>query len=214
MSGDPGRLGDRLDALTARLGIAPAPDVDPADEEADRLAEQRARSLAVAEDSWRARVPARYVAAELARLDPGPVAEALAGWVVNPCRNAVLLGPTGTGKTFAAWAAVHELARRGWRWGGASVPELLDSLRPDREPLACLSAEVLLLDDLGAERATEWTGEQIGRLLDERWNREAPTIATSNLAPDRLAEWLGERAWSRLAGGALVLGVTGDDRRF
>jgi DNA replication protein DnaC len=71
--------------------------------------------------------------------------------------------------------------------GGASERELLDDL--DGAPL-------LVLDDLGAERATDWAVERLFGLLNRRHDWHRPTVLTSNLGPKQLAEHLGERiAW-------------------
>jgi DNA replication protein DnaC len=71
--------------------------------------------------------------------------------------------------------------------GGASERELLDDL--DGVPL-------LVLDDLGAERATDWAVERLFGLLNRRHDWHRPTVLTSNLGPKQLAEHLGERiAW-------------------
>src|SRR5262249_51929228 len=71
--------------------------------------------------------------------------------------------------------------------GGASERELLDDLD---------GAPVLVLDDLGAERATDWAVERLFGLLNRRHDWRRPTVLTSNLGPKPLAEHLGERiAW-------------------
>jgi DNA replication protein DnaC len=76
-----------------------------------------------------------------------------------------------------------------------------------------MSVELLLIDDLGTERANEWTGERLYAVVNRRWLADLPTIATSNLEPEQLEEALGERTYSRLVGGALVLRIAGQDRR-
>ena len=110
-------------------------------------------------------------------------------WAVAHNREwcAVLSGGYGTGKTHLAIAALNEMGRgRFWK-----VPDLLDWLR--REGYgergigidAALSAlrempVLLVLDDLGAEKTTEWAAEQLYRILDARYEARRPTIITSN----------------------------------
>jgi DNA replication protein DnaC len=70
---------------------------------------------------------------------------------------------------------------------GASERELLDDLN---------EAPLLVLDDLGAERATDWAVERLFGVLNRRHDWHRQTVLTSNLDPMRLAQHLGERiAW-------------------
>jgi DNA replication protein DnaC len=77
---------------------------------------------------------------------------------------------------------------------------------------------LLLLDDLGSAKASEWTEEITYRLINHRYNHCLPTIFTSNL-PARadggldLTDALGRRIVSRLAEMATLVPMTGSDRR-
>lgn len=107
------------------------------------------------------------------------------------------------------------------------VVELLDHLRPGGPPDALdrvMGVDVLILDDLGAERPTDWTFERLYALVNRRWLEELPTVATTNLPGSRrtaptghdgptLDEVLGDRMFSRLVGGAVVVRLSGPDRR-
>lgn len=166
---------------------------------------------------WLMAVPQRFSEAHLSDLTD-TVAQALAGYAAAPAgRNLVLVGPTGTGKTHAAVAVARQLHGEGWELQFTPVVELLDELRPggDEGALArYMAASLLLLDDLGSERPTEWTGERLYALVNRRWLEERPTVVTSNLAPDELEAALGSRTYSRLVGNdALVVKLTGPDRR-
>lgn len=137
----------------------------------------------------------------------------------------VLSGPTGSGKSWLMWAALRSVvtsrARRGegMRFRVTSHPELNDRLRPKSdsshewalEPF--LSAELVLLDDLGAGKQTDWTGDSLYRLVDHRWANRLPTIFTTNLVPAALGAAVGERVLSRL-GDAIQVTVKGKDRRW
>lgn len=146
------------------------------------------------------------------------VHDRLVAWGAAPERtNLVLLGPVGTGKTSAALAACKaDQLDHGAGVGFYPVAELLDMLRPGGpdDALGRLTATPrLIVDDVGTERVTDWTAERMGVLINRRWMEELPTIATSNLPPKELCEAMGERAYSRLVGGALVLELSGKDRR-
>lgn len=97
----------------------------------------------------------------------------------------MLLGPTGTGKTWEAYGALRRIAEAGIRnacWLGGAVPQLLADLRPngkaDFDQHA--NAPVLLLDDIGSERTSPWTEETALRLFNHRYENALPIIVTGN----------------------------------
>ena len=73
---------------------------------------------------------------------------------------------------------------------------------------------ILHIDDLGAEKQTEWVLEQLYALINERYERRSPIVVTTNLSQEQLEQQIGERTVSRLieiCGEALPL--WGDDAR-
>jgi DNA replication protein DnaC len=146
----------------------------------------------------------------------------IARWVLDTISGArdglVIRGAVGVGKTHAAVAAYRAVVAGGILPAVAvSAPALLDGLRPGREPVeelhACEEARLLLLDDLAAERVTDWTSETLYRLIDARYSRRLPTIITTNATGDRIREGLGERVASRLNGLGKIVTLEGPDRR-
>ena len=97
------------------------------------------------------------------------------------------------------------------------MTDLLDDLRPGDDSRKrvrdCQGASLLVLDDVGAEKASEWTQERIYSIVDERYVHCLPLIVTSNLPPKELAAQTGERTASRLAEMCIVVPITGTDRR-
>lgn len=148
----------------------------------------------------------------------------------------LLTGPTGTGKTHQAYGALRAIAetapRRRYALIATTTADMYGQLRPTgqigaAEHYLTQLAEVplLLLDDLGSAKASEWTEEITYRLINERYNACRPTLFTSNLptssardehgrplAPDLIAT-LGDRIVSRLAEMTTVIDLTGTDRR-
>lgn len=133
----------------------------------------------------------------------------------------LLLGPVGTGKTHQAYGAIRALALSGARcsWLATTCADMYGRLRPrhrvdtETEFRTFADARLLLLDDLGAAKTSEWTEEVIYRLINHRYEHEMPTLITSNVGPRELASALGERVASRLAEMTERVVLTGPDRR-
>lgn len=127
--------------------------------------------------------------------------------------NLAIVGPVGVGKTWEAAAIVRALLLLDNRVPAqlVAVPEMLDKLRPNADGASDIGqfqcAPVLALDDLGAEKQTEWTDEQLYRLADFRHTRNLPTIITSNLYPEQLEARYGERLCRRLFEDAALLRI-------
>jgi len=138
----------------------------------------------------------------------------------------LLIGEPGTGKTHLAVAAMRRVVEKGFECLFSDYQNLLDRIRSgydaasnsaDKEAYRdALESEVLLLDDLGAHRVTDWVEDTITSIITYRCNHRKALIATTNLPdPDAgsivmqktpmgtdyrrtLADHIGERARSRL----------------
>lgn len=169
-------------------------------------------------EAFRGRTPPRFADATPELLS-GKAAEAFDEWVTaQGQRNVLLFGPVGTGKTFAATAFLAHVSMCGvWRWNSSSTVRLLDRLRPSSDGEDDLDryakVDVLLLDDLGGEKPSDWVAERLFLLFDERWRWQRPTLVTTNLLPDQLRGVLGDRTYSRLQDDAIAVTLTGSDRR-
>lgn len=189
------------------------------DEVLDNALEGEVQSglAAVRANLWRQQIPNRFQWAELEHFS-GEVHRELASWSAQPAgRNLVLFGPVGAGKTHAAVAACRKAHFDGLSVEFWPLVELLDQLRPGGDPEMfdrLVDVDRLIIDDLGAERSTEWTDERLYAVINRRWLEELPTVATTNLTPAALEESLGARAFSRLVGSdAVALQLSGPDRR-
>ena len=105
----------------------------------------------------------------------------------------LLIGDPGTGKTHLAVAALRSLIGQGFEGLFYDYQNLLQRIRSsydaasgtaDREAYrSALEAEILLLDDLGAHRVTDWVEDTITSIITFRCNNKKPVIVTTNL-PD------------------------------
>ena len=133
----------------------------------------------------------------------------------------LLLGVTGAGKTYQAFGAIRMLAAGGHppEWAAISTPDLYAALRPredadsEAEFRKWSTVPLLLLDDLGAAKNSEWTEEINYRLIGTRYNTMAPCLITSNVPPAELRAKLGDRVASRLREMCLFISLRGGDRR-
>ena len=105
-----------------------------------------------------------------------------------------LHGEPGCGKTHLAHAIANHVAAAGAEPLFRVVPDLLFDLRSsfqsrgedsyDTKFNRLRSVDMLILDDFGAERATDWAGEQLFQIVNARYSKYLPTVITSNLPPN------------------------------
>jgi DNA replication protein DnaC len=73
---------------------------------------------------------------------------------------------------------------------------------------------LLILDDIGSEKTTDWVRQVLYQIIDERWIEQKPIIVTSNLTLDELEGRLGERIASRIAGMTQLIEMQSHDYRI
>ncbi len=102
----------------------------------------------------------------------------------------LLMGPCGVGKTHLAVAALKQLVLRGHNGLFYDYRELLKEIQASYNPEnqttemgvlePVLTAELLLLDDLGASKPSAWALETVGHILNTRYNEKCVTLLTTN----------------------------------
>jgi DNA replication protein DnaC len=197
------------------------------------------------------RIPPRYEHCTLATFEPGnPSLSVALEKAMAFCAGYPHLGPdeglgllfsgdNGVGKTHLAVAVLRELAdakgARGQFWDFHElIREIKSSYDPETkttelqvlEPV--VEMDVLLLDDLGAWKMTDWMNDTLFYILNSRYMAKRPTIITTNyqdvtreeaIAADALrrreflVERIGQRLRSRLMEMCLVVRMQGADHR-
>jgi DNA replication protein DnaC len=134
-------------------------------------------------------------------------------------------GRVGTGKTTLAMLVSKKAIEAGHSVAIYSLPKLLSRIRRtydgDAGELSYLeffrrltSVDLLHIDDLGAEKSSDWVLEQLYAIVDERYGTNRSIVVTTNLEFPQLEEQIGERTVSRLAEMCDKLPLYGDDRRY
>ena len=159
-------------------------------------------------------------------------------------KGLLFVGTMGTGKTHLAVGVLRRLVReKGVRGLFCDYRELLKNIQNSYNPQVAttelellkpvFSADVLVLDDLGAQRPNEWVWDTVALLLNARYNDKQTTIITTNYPDqppgagfktdadgtksassyDTLGDRIGDRMMSRLAEMCITVKMSGKDLR-
>lgn len=125
-------------------------------------------------------------------------------------------GAVGCGKTYAAASIANELLNLGYRVWMVSTVNLLDRMFDEADIIRNRLAtfELVVLDDFGAERNTEYAAEKMFQIIDDRMRSRLPTIITTNIDITQPTDNLTyQRIFSRLNGEAPQFRCKGGDLR-
>ena len=176
-----------------------------------------------------AKVPKRYRGARFADFYPDPDRAALVeaqayvkDWPPRHPFLTLMSERKGNGKTMLAVATLteaqvrHQVQARFW-----PVVDVLDRYKASFGSEFGLKTEdidaelrrvpLLILDDLGAEKGTEWTRERLYSLINARYNDLSPTIFTTNVDLAAFDERIASRLMDHRTGN--VVELVGRDRR-
>jgi DNA replication protein DnaC len=140
--------------------------------------------------------------------------------VLGDCQNIIFSGSTGTGKTFAVECIANAWIDAGKRPVILSVPDLIHEGSAhsfdDTWVQRFVKCDLLILDDLGAERSSSYAQELLYLVVDSRYSAHKPFCVTTNLGKQEIwncTDKTRERIYSRLIENAAFVETTGIDRR-
>jgi DNA replication protein DnaC len=138
-------------------------------------------------------------------------------------RGLWFMGPVGTGKTTLAMLVSKSALKAGRSVAIYSLPRLLneirDTHRAERSHLELLDrligVDLLHIDDVGAERTTDWVLEELYSIINGRYEDQRSLVITTNILDhEALCEQITERTVSRLTEMCDELPLLGHDRRM
>lgn len=205
-------------------------------EEADRLERESQRRQKEKHRQYVQRVeasgiPARFRGWTLGDYDPagneGPI-QVAAAYINSFPENAksgrslYLIGDVGRGKTRLATTIALHVMQQGYTAKYVSCAAIYDQLKAgfgssDGLLDSMTETGLLILDDVGKERVTEWTESVLFRIVNERYEKCRPIIITSNLGIDNIKArytWSGDAIVSRIFEICRAILLSGPDRRM
>lgn len=136
-------------------------------------------------------------------------------------KGLMFLGGFGTGKTFLAACIANALLDEGFSVLMTNFPRLVNTIHGMREGKqeyidSLNKYSLLIIDDLGVERQSEYVAEIVQNIVDSRYRAGLPMVITTNLSPKDFTETQDiakSRLYSRISEMCLPLIVKGVDRR-
>ena len=134
----------------------------------------------------------------------------------------LFFGETGLGKTHLSLSIAGEVINAGYSVIYNSAQNIFNELHKERFgkddsdgrfELMVLECDLLVIDDLGAEFSTQFTGAALYNIINTRINSGLPTVISTNLNIKEIEERYTRRISSRLIGEYAVLNFIGDDVR-
>ena len=121
-----------------------------------------------------------------------------------------LHGNFGCGKTYILSACFNEMQKRGFKTKIVYLPDLLRTIKGDFEAMNDIMDELcrvdlLLIDDIGAEKVTDWGRDEIlGTILQSRMNEHKTTFFTSNFTIKELEEHLSNKGIDKVEANRII----------
>lgn len=136
-------------------------------------------------------------------------------------KGLLLHGGVGTGKTYIACMIANALVDKGYPVLVTNFSRILNTLQSTLQKQEYLDSlnkfKLIVIDDLGVERDTEYAKEQVFSIIDSRYRAELPMIITTNLAMQKLVtetDLAYKRVYDRIIERCYPIEVTGESRRI
>ena len=191
------------------------------------------RKMWMAEAISKTRIPKRFIGASLEQFNPG-TNKLVEEFINGESQGLFIYGTRGTGKTHLAAAIIKKILKNASehvkyhdlipRASFVTIPGLLVDIRStfnskggdtEEDVISWASSrDFLIMDDMGAEKTTDWSMSTLYVIIDKRYSEMMPTIITSNMTVAEVAERVGDRIASRIAGMCKVIELKGKDRRL
>ncbi len=174
-------------------------------------------------------IPFRFKSASYSSDVPKGIKDVIESWPSGR-KGLYIFGPVGTGKTHIAYAIAKEIDSRGGAVMVYSAAELLllirEGFRDDHEEETDRDIDpsklykilnfkgILVIDDIGGEKMTEWVAETFDLIINKRYQNAIPTIFTSNFSLGELQRRVGDRIPSRIVEMCEIIESGERDRRL
>nr|DAS46868.1 MAG TPA: Replicative helicase [Caudoviricetes sp.] len=135
-------------------------------------------------------------------------------------KGLLLYGNVGTGKTYAACEVANALIDKGYPVLVTNFARIINALQATFEKQEYIDSfnrfSLLVIDDLGIERNTEFAKEQVFNIIDSRYRAGLPMIITTNLSIDKIKkpdDIENGRIYDRILERCFPIEVSGQSRR-
>lgn len=135
-------------------------------------------------------------------------------------KGLLLYGNVGRGKTYAACEVANALIDKGYSVMVTNFSRILNTLQGTFERQDYLDKlngySLLVIDDLGIERGTEFSKEQVYNVIDSRYRAGKPMIITTNLSIEQIknpADIEDRRVYDRILERCFPIEFTGQNKR-
>lgn len=170
---------------------------------------------AIATNRAQAGLSPMFATAALETFEHRPGTESMleAAFAFDMAHGLFIMGSYGSGKSHVAAAICNRMLDQEYRCRYANVPETLAELRAtyngngkeDAILDELTTTDLLVLDDIGAEKPTEWAVDRLYTVIDSRYRHMRPTIYTTNLSLDEMDLRIGGRIVDRVLGSCQVV---------
>ncbi len=141
-------------------------------------------------------------------------------------KSVFITGSSGTGKTMLMATLAKRYLREGKKIKWINFPAFIMIIQSmfrtnhkDEDPYdyakeIATSEDILAIDDLGAEKLTEFVRQIMYYIINEREQRQLPTLITSNFSLKKIDEMIDSRISSRITGMCQSIQLSGRDKRL